>query len=231
MYTSGQERRGALAAVGAYGIVFLHLIVSPLSLPGQCWTIARVSAMLEGADRGVPATDGIRERTVIFLNTPQDTYAIFSPAMRAVQGIPRPRSQRWLATGLTAIDVKRIDAFTLEVQPESGFVHEHTEKVARSRRRPFFVGDQVRLSDLTVDIREVTDDGRPKRARFRFTRPLEDPSYLWLVWRDQGYAPFRLPAIGASVTITKTDFVGLLFGAGSPVARLFAHIRRLQKTN
>lgn len=225
-YSAGQERRGVAAAAGAYAIVFIHLVFSPLALPGQCWTVAGVRALLERADRAVPTSPEIKNRTVIYVNPPQDTFAVYSPVMRAVHGIARPRTQRWLATVMTEIAVRRIDERTLDVQPNAGFLREKNEQLLRGRQHDFEVNDRVFLSGLTVEIRALTGDGRPARARFVFDHPLEAREYLWLVWRDDGYVPFTPPAIGASVTIPALDFVSVLFGSRGTLSRLFASIRR-----
>jgi hypothetical protein len=227
-YINGEEQRGVAATVGAGGIVLVHLLFAPLSLPQQCWTVAQVSSLLENADSALPVTPDIRHRTVIYVNPPQDTFTGFVPATRAMKGIAWPQTQRWLATGLTEIEVKRIDPRTVDVRPQAGFLHEHTERVVRSKRYPLSVGDVVRLPGMTVEILEVTADRRPARARFVFTYPLEDPRYLWLVWRMGGYVPFTPPTVGSSVVIPKLDFVSVLMGTDKPIPRIFARLRALQ---
>jgi hypothetical protein len=226
-YAEGKEDRGPLATAGAYGFVFLHLIISPLSLPGQCWNVAHVQAMFEKVDRAVARTPEIRDRTVIYLNPPQDTFAIYNPAMRAAHGEPRPRTQRWLATGLTSINVERVDSYSLELVPKAGFFHERTERVVRSSRYPFARGQRVRLSGLVAEIRQLTADGRPGRVRFIFDRPLEHAQFLWLVWRGDQYVPYTPPSVGQTEIITAADFVTILFGADSGLPRLFSSIRKM----
>jgi hypothetical protein len=224
-YLAGQENRGAAAIAGVYGIALLHLIVSPLMLPLSCWTVADVGAMLEKADRAVPRTPDIRERTVIYINPPQEIFSVFVPAMRAVQGVARPRTQRWLATGLTAIEVRRTDEWTLELRPQAGFIHERTEQVSRDPDYRFAVGDRVMVSGMTVEILEITADGRPASARFVFDRPLEDPKYFWLVWRGHGYIPFSPPDVGVSVSIAENDFLSVVFGSHGQVSKLSSYPR------
>ena len=60
------------------------------------------------------------------------------------------------------------------------------------------VGQVVALSDVTVKVTEMTADGRIARAAFRFTHPLEDNRYVWLLWDEatSTYARVQMPPVG-----------------------------------
>ena len=46
---------------------------------------------------------------------------------------------------------------------------------------------------MTATVTELTADGRPAEATFRFDEPLESPSFAWLCFRGDGFAPFTPP--------------------------------------
>jgi hypothetical protein len=71
----------------------------------------------------------------------------------------------------------------------------------------------------------LTDDGRPQRVRFELERALEDPSYVWLVWRDQGFVPFTPPPLHGALTIPRVDFARMLLGRQHPVTRALDRLR------
>jgi hypothetical protein len=50
-------------------------------------------------------------------------------------------------------------------------------------------------------VTALTADGRPAEARFRFDRPLDDPSLRWLRWEDGVYVRFEPPPVGEKVTL------------------------------
>ena len=83
------------------------------------------------------------------------------------------------------------------------------DRVFRSERRGFAVGEQVKLTGMTVTITALTADGRPAEATFRFDVPLESPSLLWLCFRGDGFEPFTPPAVGEEVEI-RFDWKALL---------------------
>ena len=67
----------------------------------------------------------------------------------------------------------------------------------RSRELPFQVGDRVELTELSLRVVEVTQDGRPTTVDFTFREPLESGRYAWLSWRDGKLEPFTPPKPGA----------------------------------
>ncbi len=52
---------------------------------------------------------------------------------------------------------------------------------------------------MTIEITELTDDGRRAEATFRFRVSLEDPSFRWLYIDDARYVPFIVPGVGETV--------------------------------
>ena len=62
-------------------------------------------------------------------------------------------------------------------------------------------GERVELTGMTVEVTELTADGRPAEAIFRFDRELEDPMLVWLRSRRDGLVPFVPPPVGTSVTL------------------------------
>jgi len=228
-YVDGVLPQTRLAGLAAATVVLMHVILSPLSLAGGSWAMHDVRMMLERADRTVPSAESIREQDVIFINPPQDPIVIFAPARRALLGIPRPHMQRWLATGLTAIRVTRLDERTLELEPKAGFVREQTERVARGNR-PFTIDQRIDLPGLHVQVMSLTPDGRPQRARFRFDSKLEDPRYVWRVWLDENFVPFQPPPLNASVMVPRADFSTMLLGTQHPVTRLLNKLRTPNST-
>ena len=87
-----------------------------------------------------------------------------------------------------------------------------SEQLLRSPRTPFARGQIIALHDFTVEITRLMRDGRPLEVLVRFGHPLEDPRYLWLMWKDKGYVPFRLPAIGERVVVPHFDPVQVALG-------------------
>ena len=63
--------------------------------------------------------------------------------------------------------------------------------------------ERIVLTDLTIEVSDVGEDGFPKEASFQFAVPLEDPSLRWLMWDWQtwAYVPFKVPMVGESVQI------------------------------
>jgi hypothetical protein len=84
--------------------------------------------------------------------------------------------------------------------------HVHLENVYRALdestynpRNPTQVGQVVALSEVTVEVTEMTGDGRIAQAAFTFAHPLEDNRYVWLLWDEDTstYERVQMPPVGA----------------------------------
>ena len=74
----------------------------------------------------------------------------------------------------------------------------------------------MKLSGMTVEITDLTADGRPAEAVFRFDQPLESPSLHWLCFRGNSFEPFMPPPIGQETTI-EFDGRAMLFPKIGPL--------------
>ncbi len=63
------------------------------------------------------------------------------------------------------------------------------------------LGQKAHLTGMEVEVTELTDDGRPAVAVFRFDKPLEDESFRWLKWGYGQYEPYTPPAVGQTEII------------------------------
>jgi hypothetical protein len=217
---SREAQAALLPRIGAAAIVMVHLVVGPFLLPLRSIGISQVRAAIDRADDTVPHDPGIAKRIAIYVNPAADPFASYIPVTRAARGVPRPLTQRWLATATTPVHLFRVDDRTLRVEPEGGFMILPSERLFRNTRdEPFMVGEQIETDGMRITIARVTDDGRPAEVLARLERPLEDPVYLWLAWKGGGYAPFTPPPIGGSVIAPPADLVTVAYGPESPVTK------------
>ena len=126
-----------------------------------------------------------------------------------------------MAPAFSSIRVTRTDAKTLVVRPEGGYFPPRgwwpegerppamsvvyavqlMDQAARSQRNPLQLGETIELTTATIEVTELTPDGRPAEATFRFRVPLEDPSLRWLQLTRRGYVSFQPPPIGETVEL------------------------------
>jgi hypothetical protein len=70
----------------------------------------------------------------------------------------------------------------------------------RAEEQPLVVGQQVALDGMTVTVLDANGP-RPTRVGFVADVPLEDPSLLFLVWKDGGLRRTPLPPVGQSLVL------------------------------
>jgi hypothetical protein len=220
-------------------LVGLHAVVLPIMLP--C-----VQAFMEPFVRAVtdigplPGSEG---RQVVVVNAPSPGQLIYVPNLRDVRGQPMPAQVQVLAPGSFAVDVTRVDAYTVIVRPERGYLaptgmgsaenhvvfplvhaaygYQRGDEFFRSNDFPMVPGQRVELAGMQVEVTTLTEDGRPAEARIQFALPLNDPSLTWVRWdwESETYVPFSPPAIGETARIPgpwqteSADETGLEYGA------------------
>ena len=61
--------------------------------------------------------------------------------------------------------------------------------------------ETIELPTASIEITDLTDDGRPAEATFRFRVSLEDPSLRRLYVRDFRYVPFAVPGMSETAEV------------------------------
>lgn len=175
--------------------------------------ISFLFAQLNQSPRDWP---GIENENVIVINYPCPLGSAYVPAYKAYFHQPLPRTLRVLVPGCTRFNVQRTDDKTLVIRSQGpdifscddvGHIHiaycfatcnllltaPHCKK-----------GDRYDLGGLTVEVLETDAADLPCRVAFRFDTSLDSPDFrwLWFDWRTFSAPPFKMPAIGQSVTLS-----------------------------
>jgi len=207
------------ARIASVLFVVLHLIAAPLSLLVGANSMTLIGRVLERPLATFPAEDQLKEQTVVWVNSPSwllDTGMIGTLNHR---NRPLPRGFVNLATTSRETHLTRVDERTLKVRPEGGYLApagrlpeptpifswiyalQVADLLLTDPERPLSLGQQFELPAATIEVTELTADGRAAEATFRFNVPLEDPSLRWLELTTDGYRPFAPPEIGRTATV------------------------------
>ncbi|MGD0654140.1 MAG: hypothetical protein ABSA16_07355 [Thermoguttaceae bacterium] len=180
-------------------LVLIHIIFAPLgmlvvakraSAPGH--TIASLKAI-----PGMSAADC--DRDLIIVNHPVPPVSVFGPL--TFDGQSLPRSLRVLAGSSSALGVQRLDERSLILCPKSGYFCNMASRIFYDMEHPLKQGETIELSNVSITVLELTEDGRPAKVLFRFHVALEDPSLKWVYWEEGKFKEFQPPGIGESIEI------------------------------
>jgi len=163
----------------------------------------------------------IENQNVIIVNPPLPLAVGFAPFNKAYHHQPLPKTLRVLVPGLTSFNVERTDDNTLVIQSQAPdifscdnvgpIVGRYALQVCNQLLfgPKFKKGDRYDLDGLTVEVLEVDASNLPSRVAFRFNTSLDSPDFHWLRFdlrmalaSSQSYQPFKIPAIGHSVTLS-----------------------------
>ncbi len=203
-------------------LVILYMVVSPIFVLTQAnsWQVTTDTQkrILDFGDD--PA---LNDQHVTIVNPPGVATYIVGTFWKVFTDEPIPESINYLSPGFTSVEIRRVDDRTIRVIPESGYspppglvvdpvsgewVPIGEANVYRTVDRSFFydpnylteVGQTVTLSEFTVEVAAMTDDGRIAEAIFTFAEPLESDRYVWLVYdaASQSYKRVEMPPVGES---------------------------------
>ena len=198
--------RRVVATIVVSLLVLLHLVLAPVLLPVRVLTVGLLARMGERLEASIPTGGAIRGKTLIILSSAAELTTFPPWTQRHALGVPGPRRMRVLATCFAKVHVSRLDATTVRVRPENGFLDNELLRMVRGLSRPFRRGDEVVLSDMRARVQDVTADGRPAEVDFTFAVPLEDPSLLWMrVQAGGSLAPWSPPAVGESQVLPSVE--------------------------
>ena len=202
-------------------LVILYLVVSPLLVISNPAT-TRTSAEAQASAAEFGSAPELAEQHLYVINPPGAMSFMAGLFQRLFTDKPMPASINYLSSGFAPVTIERVDAQTILVTPEGGYtplpgpiVDDKTgmvtpvglENVYRALdgfhynpRNPMQVGQVVALSDMTVEVTEMTGDGRIAQAAFTFAHPLDDNRYVWLLWNEatSAYERVQMPPVGES---------------------------------
>ena len=209
-------------SVAAWFFVFIHLVFSPLALATTAAKVRIFGTIISRAAESLPSDPAVREQTVLIVNTPSAFFSIYGPLMQGLEGHAIPSRTLTLGSGIYPMTISRPAANCVAIRPEGGYLvppgtprpghktsqtafhpayfHQMLDRLYRDAT-PFRIGERIIYGGATVEVTEVTDDGRPIAVRVHFDVDLEDPSLRWLQWKNGAYAPFEPPAVGETVTL------------------------------
>lgn len=200
-FTDGSRKPVTLRFAAAFLIV-LHLIVSPIMLPANAYSMHYVGKIVDVGNESLPHDEELTENRLIIVNATGDIMYAMLPLLRSARGEPIPLSMWVLYSGNRKIVVHRPSEDTLELSiPEGWMEYPWSFFFCRLPESAMEIGQVVETDGLRVTVLGVNYAGRPVHVRFEFDRPLESESFRWYSWRDRAYRPMALPAVGGTTTI------------------------------
>jgi hypothetical protein len=191
----GQALPLPLRVSGAGGGILLlgRLVISPLATPISACSVMLTSPL----HRGITSVGSeIAGRDAVFVTAP-DYFAVkLVQLARRVEEQPVARRFRALAFGPEPVTVERSGARSLRLHYEGGILTTPFMELYRDHRLPMLPGYHVELAGLSIEVAHATPDGRADVADFTFDKPLDDPSFCFYYWTEEGFARFVVPAVG-----------------------------------
>jgi hypothetical protein len=221
LFRAGRAR--VAAALGLALIGLPNLVLAAVALPGKTILYSRMFDGYRRVARDAEIASPVPARVVIIAL--DDLFALDLLPTRAFEQQRTPDELRPLARGepsgrggpdrlgelgggilsvaSASHRLRRTGPDTLELStPDGTLLDGAWPSLFRDPSLPLPRGSVVRTSYMTAT---VLDDraGRPTRVSFQFTRPLDDPSLIFLVFRQGGLRRLTIPPEGGVVELPR----------------------------
>jgi hypothetical protein len=197
----------------ALGIIlaFFHLVYSPLSMSYAVNSMKLLGDFYSNPVRSIPNDQGLAKQNLILVNPPDFHNSVGQALnLRLAEGKRYPRKIRSLSAGPGQVEIHRLDDRSLRVRTPGGLFTGFFGFVYYSKEKPLFVGQEFKLSDMTIRVVHLDKEFGPDEVVYRFSVPLEDRSLRWLQLNDKGsYVPYLPPQIGKSDTLHGMDMMDI----------------------
>jgi len=172
----------------------VHLFMAALLLP-----VTSLSPKLFGNIEHAALNAPIKP-TVIILSAPSAFHADFFSLLRARDGANVPERVWYLGAGLSPMKVERTGENTLVIHALDGYISGF-DAVFRGADHPIEAGEIIDLSGLKITVQNLTRDGRPSTVSFNFAEALSSKKYQWLIWHENRFVEWQVPAVGEAIEI------------------------------
>lgn len=184
--------RPRLAGGIAVGLAVIHLLLAPLqrlAVPGLLRRVMSDRLVAVMAQAELPG-QGLGARRVVVLTAPDLVVGLHSSFYRRLYRLPMPSSWQVLSWAQCEHVVERTAPDAVELRLAGGALD-------APALRP---GEEMDSGDMRATVLETAARG-PTRVRFRFDRPLDDPSFLLLAWQDGRLRAVSPPSVGTALRL------------------------------
>ncbi|MCX5758796.1 MAG: hypothetical protein NTU83_09890 [Candidatus Hydrogenedentes bacterium] len=196
-------RRRALIAL-ARVFIALHLVLAPAAWLILSPTFAVFNRYLTHLTETAEIDDSrVAGQQIMVLSMPDPALGVYTVAMRMHNGHPKPAAWRPLSLAPCSSTFARTGPNEFELALDGEMLATLPEQIARDAGAQLTAGTNLHFNAFDVTVLDVGKSS-PKRIAFRFRAPLEDPQYVWLVWRDGRLRQFHPPPVGQSAFLTWT---------------------------
>jgi hypothetical protein len=194
-----------------FALVTLHLVLTAPGWALQYWVGYAAVHFGDEASINVELDPArVPTQRVAVIAPPDPLVGAYVGLMRQLNGLPHPTAWWPLTLCPVAQRLVRTGPSTLTLAPVEGrFLGSLFEQLFRGADHPMHTGDRVALAGLDVTV-EAADEEGVERVAFTFDVPLDDPSLVFLVWRDGALRRYTPPPIGAAEVLPFEPTVPLI---------------------
>lgn len=182
-------------------LLLVHAVVAPIAFPYRLFTMERYERRLRSASVSAYSQVTHMSQALVVVNAPDFYFGAMMVMSRIARREQLAHSTTLLVGSLGETRLTGVDQNAVDVRPVGGFLTSPFNRIYRGRQDALSVGDIIRYPGVEIRILDLTPDGEPAAARFRFEMALQDPRMRWMVHSEGRYLPVDPPEPGQVVTV------------------------------
>ena len=174
-----------ISPVVAKGLVFIHLLLSPLHLFLGSVFIHKESLRLQEHALSFNAGKALTDKRVFIFTFPMGQASTLMGMRRALSAsVP---DSVFIAAGVEAqLSVTQLSASQLRLHRRPGFVIGHETSFRSIDKKPFTEQALISMAGVQVLIERVDTEGRAEQLLLNFTEPLDSGRWLFYALNQKG---------------------------------------------
>ncbi len=193
-FIAGSRSRLSLRLTAGF-LVVLHLIVSPIMLPANAYSMHYVGEIVDVNNNTLPKDKDLSDDRLIILNATGDIMYAMLPLMRSALGQPIPRSMWVLYSGNRKIIVHRPSIDTLELSiPDGWMEYPWSFFFCRLPESAMSAGQIIDTDGLRVTVLGVNKDGTSHPCPIPIRSPPRGPVHALVYVERRRLSPLRIAA-------------------------------------
>jgi hypothetical protein len=175
-----------------WGLATIHLVLAPVGRLAAPFVFRQMMFrnLAYAMEDPSLSSERLAGRTLVIPNAPAFPIGLHALPFRQLYRLPMPAAWRVLSWAHCAHRFRRTAADAMEMELVDGEMN----------APHLFKGEVIEVAGMQATVAELSRHG-PTRVRFRFDRSLDDPQFVFLVWRDGRLQPIAPPAIGATLDV------------------------------
>lgn len=179
----------------AQALIVIHLVLSPIHLLLGSVYLAWAAKNIEA--NAMLIDNALHNKVMVVIRAPIGE-AVSLIGIRAVHFAENPQQLFWIANNESEVQVKQESTRSLLITKPMGFASGLESTFRSIAAQPFYVGQNISIGDITVEIVRLNQHSYPVQVRLTFEQNMDSGRYVFYSYQHNQFVPVDLAQLSAT---------------------------------